>query len=133
MSIEANIELAKRYCTCMAVQDHKAAEPLLADNFTAFIPSPDPRTSEVKSKREVLDRMARYGAMFGDSDLIIKSITAQDNRVAIEAESMCLFKPNGKTYNNRYHFLFEIENGRITALRDYCDTAHAAEVFGAIG
>jgi len=35
---------------------------------------------------------------------------------------------NGKLYNNRYHFLIEIRDGKIQAVREYLDTMHANEV-----
>lgn len=53
----------------------------------------------------------------------IAAMTAEDNRVAVLAESWATLK-NGTPYNNLYHFYFEVEDGRITRGREYCDTAH---------
>ena len=130
MSVESNVDLVKRYFACMQSFDGAGAEGLLADNFTQFVPSPSPRFSVPKGKAETVAMMGAVAQMFERFDITLKGITAQDNRVAVEAESLGVLKPNGKTYNNRYHFLFEIENGRIASLKEYCDTAHAAEVFG---
>ena len=130
MSVESNIDLVKRYFECMRTFDRKGSDALLADNFTQFVPSPDPTFSTPKGKAETLAQMDGVAQMFERFDMTLKSITAQDNRVAVEAESLGVLKPNGKTYNNRYHFLFEIENGQIAKLKEYCDTKHASEVFG---
>jgi len=130
MSVESNTELVKRYFACMRSFDRAGAEALLADDFAQFVPSPSPKFSTPKGKAETLAMMDGVAQMFERFELTLKGITAQDNRVAVEAESLGVLKPNGKTYNNRYHFLFEIENGRIASLKEYCDTAHAAETFG---
>lgn len=55
-------------------------------------------------------------------------MTAEGNRVAVEAESYGPHK-NGKVYQNKYHFLFEIRDGKIQAVREYLDTMHTNEVF----
>ena len=57
------------------------------------------------------------------------SLTAEADRVAAEVESYAPLV-NGKVYNNHYHMLFEIRDGKITVVKEYADTAHAREVFG---
>lgn len=37
---------------------------------------------------------------------------------------------NGKRYQNRYAFVFSFEGDRISEVREYLDTQHAADVFG---
>ena len=44
----------------------------------------------------------------------IKNITAEDNRVAVEAESTGEHV-SGQHYNNQYHFLFELKDEKYTA------------------
>ena len=56
-----------------------------------------------------------------------KALTAEGNRVAVEAESYGEHA-NGKVYNNQYHFLIEVQNGKIQAVREYLDTIHAKDV-----
>lgn len=58
----------------------------------------------------------------------VTGITAEGDRVAIEAESSTQTK-NGKSYNNRYHFLFVVQDGVIVEGREYLDTVHFEEVF----
>lgn len=36
---------------------------------------------------------------------------------------------NGKTYNNRYHFLVIVRDGKILRLREYGDTDQVRRVF----
>jgi ketosteroid isomerase-like protein len=54
-------------------------------------------------------------------------VTAEGDRVALEAESYAKMK-NTKTYQNKYHFLFVVRNGKIQQVKEYLDTMHANEV-----
>jgi ketosteroid isomerase-like protein len=53
--------------------------------------------------------------------------TAEEDRVALEATSYGITRA-GKVYNNSYHLLVFLENGRIKTVREYLDSGHAAEV-----
>jgi uncharacterized protein len=59
--------------------------------------------------------------------LTIRGMTCEGERVAVEAETLGT-TVDGKRYNNRYHFLFELREGRITAAREYLDSGYAAQV-----
>ena len=54
---------------------------------------------------------------------------AEGERVAVEAESHGELN-NGAIYNNHYHFLFIVRDGKITAIKEYNDTKHASDVLG---
>jgi hypothetical protein len=58
----------------------------------------------------------------------ITGITAEGDRVAVEAWSEMLFP--GKTYRNQYHNLLVIRDGLIVEGREYMDTRAAAAAFG---
>ncbi len=53
--------------------------------------------------------------------------TAEGDRVAVEVESYAKLK-NGRIYNNLYHFLVVIRNGKIHQVKEYLDTMHTQEV-----
>jgi uncharacterized protein len=53
----------------------------------------------------------------------VTSVLAEGDRVAAEIESDGLHF-SGKRYQNRYHFLFTIENRKIVAVKEYMDTLH---------
>jgi len=59
--------------------------------------------------------------------LTIKGVTAEGERVAIEAEGRAVSK-TGKPYNNRYHFLFVVRDGVIVEGREYLDSALYVEL-----
>lgn len=54
--------------------------------------------------------------------------TVEGDRVAIEVESYAV-KTNGTVYNNFYHFLVVVSDGKIKAIREYLDTIHVKQVF----
>jgi ketosteroid isomerase-like protein len=59
--------------------------------------------------------------------LKVTGVTAEGDKVAVEAESHANMK-SGKTYQNKYHFLITIQDGKIQAVKEYLDTAHADDV-----
>jgi ketosteroid isomerase-like protein len=59
----------------------------------------------------------------------ILHLTAEDDRVAAEVQGHATMT-NGKSYNNQYHFLFFIRDGRICKLMEYLDTELAVAVLG---
>lgn len=54
----------------------------------------------------------------------VKSMIAEGDRVAIEAESHGTLR-NGRVYNNQYHILMRIADGKIVEAHEYFDTQHA--------
>ena len=56
-----------------------------------------------------------------------RAFTAEGDRVALEAESYTQTR-NGRTYNNLYHFLFKVRDGKIAAVKEYLDTMHTNAV-----
>jgi ketosteroid isomerase-like protein len=59
--------------------------------------------------------------------LTITGVTAEGDRVAVEMDADGV-SATGLQYQNQYHDLLEIRDGKIVAGREYLDTAHAAEV-----
>ncbi|WP_026910497.1 nuclear transport factor 2 family protein [Patulibacter minatonensis] len=57
-----------------------------------------------------------------------EAFTAEGDRVAVETESYTETN-EGKVYNNHYHFLFVLRDGKIAQIKEFLDTQHAAEVF----
>jgi ketosteroid isomerase-like protein len=57
----------------------------------------------------------------------IHAMTAESDRVAIEAESYGKHV-SGKLYNNKYHFVLRARGGKIVEWREYMDTMHANDV-----
>jgi ketosteroid isomerase-like protein len=58
------------------------------------------------------------------------AFTAEEDRVAFEMVSESKMT-NGLDYNNTYHFLFWIQDGKIKRVREYLDTAYTRDIFSA--
>lgn len=58
---------------------------------------------------------------------VIHEMTAEGDRVAIEAESFATHV-SGAQYNNKYHFLARLRDGKIVEFKEYCDTEHITDV-----
>lgn len=52
------------------------------------------------------------------------SMIAEGNKVAVEVQGHSM-TAKGKAYDNRYHFLFGIKDGKIAMAREYMDTLYA--------
>ncbi len=57
--------------------------------------------------------------------ITIRSMIGEGDKVAVEAESYGEH-PNGRIYNNEYHFLIELREDKILRVREYLDTQHIA-------
>lgn len=78
-------------------------------------------TLDKKGFRDWVYKETRVGA----TKLKCEGITADENRLALEASSDMVI--NGNSYKNVYHWLFEINDGKISAARFYLDTLFAKQ------
>jgi len=84
-------------------------------------------------KQDFLKLVEGFGNLTkGDCKFVIHGITAEGDRVAVEAESTAKLI-NGDTYNNTYHFLFQFKNGKIQLAKEYNDSKYASDSFEKLG
>jgi ketosteroid isomerase-like protein len=99
----------------------------LADSATWWVAG-NFALSGTKTKAQFGELVGGLGAKIdGAMRLTALGVTAEGDRVAVEAESHAKMK-NGKTYQNKYHFLFQVRDGKIQAVKEYLDTTHANDV-----
>ena len=85
----------------------------------------DPQRLRVSGLRErpqierLLDGVKR--ALPGGMRHTVHGLVAEGDRVAAEVEAKGE-RGDGRPYHNRYHFLFEMRDGLIVAVREYMDT-----------
>jgi ketosteroid isomerase-like protein len=72
--------------------------------------------SDLVTVAGVLKQLIRNGISFR-----ILTMTAEEDRVSCEVEGTSTLI-NDVPYNNQYHFLFFIRNGKIYKLKEYIDT-----------
>ncbi|MGO9057352.1 MAG: nuclear transport factor 2 family protein [Candidatus Binataceae bacterium] len=126
MGVEENKKIALAYFAERSAGNPDALDRL-ADSATWVIMAKPPMGG-TKTKAELMriirDNTARYEVPI---KLTVTGITAEGDRVAIEAEGYAKLK-NGKVYQNLYHFLFIIKDGKIQMGKEYCDFHHAYEI-----
>ena len=130
MGAEENKKLVLGFFEDMSSGNVDAFLGAMADNATWWVAGnpKDFPLAGTKTKAEFTQLLGGIGqAMPKGLKITPKGVTAEGNRVAVEAESYGEHA-NGKIYNNLYHFLVECENGKITAVREYLDTIHAKDV-----
>ena len=102
----------------------------MSDSATWWVAGSIPGISGTKDKAafaEMLSGIAE-STTTGAIRLTPLAFTAEGDRVAVETESYTELK-NGRVYNNLYHFLFEVRDGKIDSVKEYLDTEHTTAVF----
>src|SRR5581483_12231865 len=103
---------------------------LLDEDTTWTVCAVDIEGAGTHRGREIVDDfLAPVRGWFQDGDpkVQVTTIAAEGPLVLVEAEGHGRFR-NGTPYDNRYVFAFEIEGGRIRAIREYMDTGYAARI-----
>ena len=131
MGTEQNKQLASEFFARLTANDLAGALALVADDATWWIPGKPgampvagvhtkPRiTRVIQTMVEQLKTGLR---------MTVKSAIAEGDRVALEVESLGELR-NGRVYNQEYHVLMTIRDGKISAVREYLDTQHAFAVW----
>jgi ketosteroid isomerase-like protein len=132
MGIAENKQLVLDFLGHYSGARYEAALDMLAEDCEWWLPGhPDefPAAGTV-GKDTVRKRLTRNLKLLpGGLEITVGAVTAEDDRVAVEAESKGVLV-NGRLYHNRYHFLFVLRGGRIRLVKEYLDTLHAREALG---
>ena len=135
-AIEENKQIALAFCRHYSTGHWDALGDLLDDGFRWRAISSERRQSPVLAHVPALNSTSGYDkqetlAIFrttqemclgGRFDLLPEAFTCEGDRVALEATGYAVNKQNGRVYDNRYHHLMRIRDGRIVELREYQDT-----------
>ena len=128
---ESNIRLVVSFFEMMNSRDPdlmQRAVDLLTDDATYWIPG-DWQNGGTFDKASVAAMVGRGTDIFKDRlSIQILGITASEDRVAVEMESRGEFK-DGRPYNNSYHWLFVLRDGRIQTIKEYTDTLYANRAY----
>ena len=132
MSLDANKQLVRDFLGHYVHGRYQAALAMLAPDSRWWLPGHPqefPAAGWV-DKATVERRLAGNLKLLPHGvDIVLGAVTAEDDRVAVEAESKATLV-NGELYHNRYHFLFVVRDGQITIVKEYLDTLHAMRALG---
>jgi ketosteroid isomerase-like protein len=126
MSLEDNKKVVRSYCDALSAGDIEGCLALTTDDYYCWVPGDQKQipVCGTNSKSDVTTMYAAWPTMFPKGfTVIIKSMTAEEDRVAVEATSYGE-TPMGKLYEQTYHYLFKVRDGKIAVQHEYLDTLH---------
>jgi|GEM_PF-422447 len=133
MGLAENKQVVRSYFAAINRGDEEAILALTTDDFLFQTMARAPEWLLPKWRREDFAKVpATMSAMMKSPiQLSIVGMIAEGDKVAVEAETDSEML-NGKRYNNRYHFVFELHDGKMRELREYSCSHLAQTCFGAI-
>ncbi len=131
MSIEQNKQAIVRYFERVNRGDKDAILECLTEDFVFQGMGRHPDWVRYRWDREMFANAPREMStkMKKPIQLRLLGMIAEGERVAVQAESYCEMN-NGKIYDNAYHFVFTLRQGRIAEVLEYCCTYTVVDVFG---
>ena len=125
--IEANKRLAVEFMDALSSGDSQRILALYTQDVTVWTAGALP-ISGLHGRGEVVALCEGLLGAFPDGlQFIVKSMTAEEDRVAIEAEGVGMHV-SGNAYNQRYHFLIRIRGDKVCEMKEYFDTELARQV-----
>jgi hypothetical protein len=129
MSLEANKTVVRRYFKAIEDADYITIESLLADEVRFWLPPSVPDAAELRGRRDIMRNIVESIAGLYDVRIglhpEIRHLTAEDDRVSAELVIRGRSRASGLDYENHYHFLFVIRDGRIVEFHEHLDTLYA--------
>jgi uncharacterized protein len=126
MSSEQNKKVAAEFFERFSRSDIKGALDTMTECATWWIagkPGTTP-TAGTQSKQRIARIFDSMGSQLkAGMKMTVRSSIAEGDKVALEVVSLGELK-NGRVYNNEYHFLVTLRDGKISAVREYLDTQH---------
>ncbi len=128
MTVEdRNRELVRRFFAALNAGDTAALVDAYADDGEVWT-SGHTLISGTFPKEHIRASAGRIFEAFPHGiEFMIHAMTAEGERVAVEAESRGVHA-SGRLYNNLYHFLFRFRDGKLVNLREYMDTELVTDV-----
>lgn len=132
MSLEDNKKLAHEFFGRFSAGDLDGALASMTDDATWWIagkPELMGAVAGLKTRKQI-DRLLHgmIGQLKNGLKMTVKSMIAEGDKVAVEVESLGELQ-NGRTYNQEYHILLTIRDGKISEVREYLDTQHVFAVW----
>lgn len=126
MSTAETKTLASELFARFNANDVQGALDVLSDDVTWWIAGkPGALATAGAHDKKFMARLFRsmFGQLKDGLRMTMKSLIAEGDKVAVEVESWGELG-NGRVYNNEYHFLITVRDGKICEVREYLDTQH---------
>jgi len=125
--IERNKELARKFFHALSTSNVPEIVNAYADD--GYVETMGQTLISGKFTKSQIEQAAGQvlGAFPQGIRFEIHEITAEGDRVAVEAESFATHV-SGKFYNNKYHFLMKFRDGKLLQFKEYMDTEMVTDV-----
>ena len=127
---EANKKLVSQLLEAFSSGDVEGMVDLMTDDATWWVGGQIDGLSGTYGRDEFAKLVEGAKAAYKTGALKIwpTGMVAEGDKVAVEAESHAELH-NGRVYANRYHLLVTVRDGRISGVKEYCDTLHMKQIF----
>jgi uncharacterized protein len=126
MTTEENKQLVSQFLARFSTNDIDGILDVLADDATWWIsgkPELQPAAG-VHIKERIAGVFRRMSSQLKNGlRMTVKGMIAEGDKVSVEIEGYGELS-NGRVYNNEYHMVITIREGKICAVREYLDTQH---------
>lgn len=127
MSTEQNKKIATGLLEDFSRGNMDGVLNAMAENATWWVAGNLPQLSGTKTKQEMAELFKSLGSLFPKGlKITVDNAIAEGDRVAVEAHSYGE-AGTGRIYQNKYHWLFEVRDGKVQIVKEYMDTLHAKE------
>jgi ketosteroid isomerase-like protein len=131
MDTHANKKIVLDFFAAMDSGDGALAMAALADDATWTVVGRGLAVSGTMTKTKLFELLGKEADVYeGRLRITPTGATAEGQRVAVEASAHGTVRRSGKSYDNNYHFLFVVHDGKIQQVKEYMDTYHWAETLG---
>jgi uncharacterized protein len=131
MSTEHNKKLASDFFARFDANDIAGALDAMTDDATWWIAGkPEKQPAAGPHSKDQIARLFHNmaGRLKDGLRMTVKSAIAEGDKVALEVESYGELR-NGRIYNQEYHMLMTIRDGKVSAVREYLDTQHVFAIW----
>jgi len=129
MGTAENKKRIETYFERIRTGDPRVTE-MLADDVTWWVPPGSAMGGLYEGKTQVLELMGRGVGLYDRTQpmtIDVQEMVAEGSTVCVQAV-LSARTAKGRDYRNHYHFVFELESGKICAVKEYVDTKYAHDV-----
>ena len=131
MSTSENKQLIQEIFAELAKGNSEALVEALADNVVWHVTGTTKFSKSYRGKASLMNDLV--GPLFSQFEDQYRNVAdrfiAEDNYVVVECRGQATTK-TGKPYNNKYCFVFRLEDGKIREVTEYMDTQLVITTFG---
>ena len=129
MGIEENKAVVRNWFDAVNRGDEAAILDMTAADFTFMTKARQPEWLLYTWNREQFSRVpsSMSAVLTAPIQLAIVDMTAEGERVAVDSVML-----DGRRYNNAYHFVFKLRDGKFTEVREYSCSHLAQSCFGSV-